>query len=250
MATITSFANENSLILGNREALIRQFNFGSWTEIRIGVLFRFIGNTNDTSSNVSEVVSVLTNTDRVFFGLKSTGSNPPGVSGSSFIGSGTMTTSACTPQGAYPPSVGQTYVNVYGTTLTNLFPLLVSGSSPMYQPIEGNWNSGGSAGFIFPTTPLSVSDYNGFYGLKFILQNAGSVSQSINMTYKNGASTSASSSVQLQSLLLSDTGWNTWASFYSASWAPSVPIPDSFFAYAPFYNNRMRMSAIQAIKIR
>lgn len=240
MASITSYASENSLILGNREAFYRQFNFGSWNELRIGMLFRFVGNSSDTSSYSNETVTVTTLTDKLYFGLKSTGSNMPGVSGTNFIGSATINTTdlSAANVGTYYYNAGNTYA---------LYLMATSGSATS-QSIFTN-NTGGTQAMTYPSYPFSTTNYDGFYGLKFTLQNSGSVSQSIALSYKRNADNSGSGSADLHSLLISDSSWSTMPQPNSASWVPSISIPDCFFVYSPFYNNRIRMSAVEVIKV-
>lgn len=236
MASITTYANENSLLLGNRESFCRQFDFGSWTEIRMGMLFRFVGNANDTASYTNESITVTSATDKMYFGLKSTGSNIPGVSGTNFIGGATISTTNLS-----GTEVGQYYYA--GSNYYNLYVTAISGSAPVFAPKSDY----GSSGMTYPSAPFTTN-YDGLYGLKFVLQNSGSVSQSIVMSYKRNADNNGSGSADLHSALINDNSWNLFAAS-SASWTTEIPIPNCFFMYSPLYNNRIRMSAIEVIKV-
>lgn len=246
MASITSFANEKSLVLGNRQALVRQFDFGSWTEIRIGMLFGFVGNASDTSSYVVEEISITTTSDRIFFGIKSSGSNLPLTSGVNFVGSVANHGGNSSLGWAYAQGYAGSRYEYFGHSFP-LSPVYVSGSATAFYPNIGSYP--GNVGFKTPSGSMTVPNYNGFYGLKFVLNNSGSANQSISMTYKQIENSYASGAFQLQSTLLDETSWSSWSGAPSSSWV-GVPTPDCFFAYLPFYNNRLRISAMQAIKIR
>lgn len=236
--------NEKNLLLEPREAFYRPFDFGQWTEIRIGMLFRLVSTASDSSSIIVEDISVNSDLDKVYFGIKDSGSNMPGVSGTGFIGMASFTGSETK---ADPVSVIP--ISLLGDSAeanTRLYLTAFSGSS-MYKSFLYQSNSEASLAF---SSSASGSNYNGFYGIKFTLLNSGSANQQVQVTYRRVYTTPVgSSSADLHSQLVNNTGWTNPPGSNTASWTTGIPLPNSFFVYSPLYNNRLRMSAIEAIKI-
>lgn len=236
------YQNENNLLLEPREAFYRPFNFGQWTEVRIGMLFRLVSTASDSASISTESISANSDSDKIYIGLKDSGSNLPGVSGTNFIGMASFSGSATRTE------VGQTSYISFGdsyNTYHRLYLTAFSGST-MYKAYFHE-NTTIAPAF---SSSASGSNYNGFYGVKFTLLNSGSANQQIEVTYRRVYQTAVgSSSADLHTQLISNTGWTNPPASNTASWTTGIPLPDSFFVYSPLYNNRLRMSAIEAIKI-
>lgn len=236
------YQNENNLLLEPREAFYRPFDFGEWTEVRIGMLFRLVGTGSDSASISTESISANTDSDKIYIGLKDSGSNLPGVSGTNFIGMASFSGSAIRADIANSSyiSFGDSF-NAYNRLYLTAF----SGST-MYKAYFHE-NTVTSPEF---SSSASGSNYNGFYGIKFTLLNSGSANQQVQVTYRRIYLTSVgSSSADLHTQLINNTGWTNPPASSTASWTTGIPLPNSFFVYSPLYNNRLRMSAIEAIKI-
>jgi hypothetical protein len=237
------YQNEKNLLLEPREAFYRPFNFGEWTEMRIGMLFRLVSTASDSGSIITESISVNNDSDKVYIGLKDSGSNMPGVSGTNFIGMASFTGSGIRSDGANPSYVS---FGDYGNSFYHRLYLTAFSGSNMYRA------------YFYEATNLSPqfsgsasgSNYNGFYGVKFTLLNSGSANQQVQVQYKRTYLTLVgSSSADLHSHIIDNSGWTNPPASSTASWATGIPLPNSFFVYSPFYNNRLRMAAIEAIKI-
>jgi hypothetical protein len=236
------YQSENNLLLEPREAFYRPFNFGEWTEMRIGMLFRLVSTTSDSASIITESITINSDSDKIYIGLKDSGSNMPGVSGTNFIGMASVTGSGTRtdPSNSSYISFGDSF-----TTYHRLYLTAFSGSN-MYRAYFHE-NTTISPEF---SSSASGSNYNGFYGVKFTLLNSGSANQQVEVQYRRIYLTSAgSSSADLHSQLVNNTGWTNPPASSTASWATGLPLPNSFFVYSPLYNNRLRMAAIEAIKI-
>jgi hypothetical protein len=243
------YQNENNLLLEPREAFYRPFDLGQWTELRIGMLFRMVGVGSDSSSIATETVPVNTNSDKIFIGIKDSGSNLPGVGNTNFIGVATVSGSIVR---SMPTVLGSDTISESGSAA--LYPrlnLIVYSSSFLYQHYGTFTNQSNTTAPYFSGS-ASGSQYNGFYGLKYVLQNSGSDNQKVLISYRIGVNP-GSSSADLHSQLASNLSWTTLTlndmNPTTASWNPGVPLPNSFFVYTPFYNNRLRMSAIEVLKI-
>ena len=236
------YQNEKNLLLEPREAFYRPFNFGEWTEMRIGMLFRLVSTASDSASIITESIPVNGDSDKIYIGLKDSGSNMPGVFGTNFIGMASFTSSGTA------PTIGMPAYSVFGDSFNSyhrLYLTAFSGSNMYRAYFQENT-------VIAPefSGSASGSNYNGFYGLKFTLLNSGSANQQIQVQYRRVSTTLVvSSSADLHSQLITNTGWTNPPASSTASWAAGISLPNSFFVYSPLYNNRLRMAAIEAIKI-
>lgn len=240
------YQNENNLLLEPREAFYRPFDLGRWTELRIGMLFRMVGVGSDSSSIATETVPVNTNSDKIFIGIKDSGSNLPGVGNTNFIGVGTVSASQVRAMGTVIGADTFTESGS-GTTYARLnFSVYSASFGFQYYAQQSSTNAPYFSG------SASGSQYNGFYGLKYVLENSGSANQRVVITYRVGVNP-GTSSAELHSQLSSNLNWTGLTTGdtipTTASWNPGVPLPNSFFVYTPFYNNRLRMSAIEVLKI-
>jgi hypothetical protein len=243
MAKIFNKFNDTNLILSPREAVYRRFNFGQWTELRVGMLFNVTNDTNDSGSANDEEVYRLSDLDRIYFGIKSYGNEIPGEAGTDFIGVTSLTSSYVYIRngaaGSYYNSGGSLYYRV----------ALGAASASLPLNTKEILTTSTTNGLVYPSVPGSPC---GFYGLKYVLQNSGSANQCVILNYKS-TSTAGSSSADLNTLLTNNTSWNSMyssdASYSTASWAAGISLPDTFYTYIPSYRNRLRITAIQLMKI-
>lgn len=236
------YQNENNLLLEPREAFYRPFDFGQWTEVRVGMLFRLVGTASDSASISTESISANTDSDKIYIGLKDSSSNLPGVSGTNFIGMASFSGSATRTDISNSSyiSFGDSF-NAYHRLYLTAF----SGSATYAAYFHENTITAPEF-----SSSASGSNYNGFYGIKFTLLNSGSANQQVQVTYRRVYLTSVgSSSADLHTQLINNSGWTNPPASNTASWTTGIPLPNSFFVYSPLYNNRLRMSAIEAIKI-
>ena len=236
------YQRENNLLLEPREAFYRPFELGEWTELRIGTLFRLVSTSSDSSSISTESISANSDSDKIYIGLKDTGSNLPGVSGTNFIGMASVNGSATRgdPSNSSYATFGDSF-NLYH----RLYLTAISGSTTYNAYFQEN-------NTISPefSSSASGSNYNGFYGIKFTLLNSGSANQQVQVTYRRVYLTAVgSSSADLHAQLVNNSGWTNPPASNTASWTTGIPLPNSFFVYSPLYNNRLRMSAIEVLKI-
>ena len=241
------YQRENNLLLGTREFFSRPFDFGQWTEVRMGMLFRLVGTSSDSASAVFERVSVNTHSDRIYIGLKDSGSDFPGINNSNFIGIGSIS-SSCSLTSSNIPN-GNFAFSENEANYARLHLTAISGSNTYQKAMSVIAQNA-----AYFTSSASGSDYNAFYGLRFTLQNSGTMDQRFDIKYKfvvNGGSGSS----DVHTRLYDGENWTSLHSGTSpfqsstASWAAGIPLPDSFFIYSPLYNNRLRISAIEVLKI-
>lgn len=259
----SSSGYDECLVLNPREAASRLFNMsgsfagstsitGSWTEIRIGLYYGLpVWNSASLASSsfnavaANETAWINSPFDWWSFGIKDTETQIlPGYSGSNFIGIGVP---LVTPGGA------NQYVNRLNGQLGG-----IGGSSNVYSyATNGTYVASSSTqlppAFDFVQDPSAASAYNAFYGLRIIINNSGSVSQSLGIQgcYTNPIGTNSTYYTPYQ--LIQDM--NTFASANSSAsiqwWSGSannpLPIPDGFWWRLPLYNCCTRFSAL-AIK--
>lgn len=238
--------NEKNLLLEPREAFYRPFDLGQWTELRVGMYFKIVNTTSDSGSHSNESISINSNTDRIYIGLKDSGSNMPGVAGTNFIGMTSVSGSGVRSDSPYS-NFGD---NSGSLTYPRLYLSAFSGSSNYNAYFRENTATG-------PAFADNAFSYNGFFGIKYILLNSGSADQQVQVTYKRVylvipqvvSNDTGTSSIDLHRHLLSEVGWTNPPASNTASWAAGIPLPNSFFAYSPLYNNRLRIGAIEVLKI-
>lgn len=237
MATIyQKIATDKQLILDPREGYLRQFSFTGWTELRLGIYFSGVAASGDNTASVSEDVTYNTYADKIYFGIKNSDTvDLPGHAAASFLG---LTTQS----GGYSSCNGQDFFSQATTHI-------VAGAYHLGTLINGASGDDVGSGFMYPTDVTGASGYNGFIAVKFVITNLGTSSQTVTIS-KAGTQTVTGtdySSSALRTAMNSATygttkaiAWNDGASAYT--------IPDGFFIRMPFYNNRIRISALRAIR--
>jgi hypothetical protein len=268
MAEIYNNTVENTLILAPREYVSRPFSFGaSWTEIRMGMFFGLVSAVGDNVNSVAETVAIASAADRITFGIKDSSAVVPGAVGSQFLGAITNYASGAY---GYPPTsqnvvgaglnwVGTNYaasgnntlcaVGANGTTLATAASQAAPGTpvtSGYSTTMDNMW---------YPTTISGVSSYCGFFGLRFVIANAGLATQTVTIWYSsNGQQAVAGSNYSVPALqtLLNNTAWggtgNTWIIQWNNG-SVAYSIPSYWWLRLPLYNNRIRISAMEIMKI-
>ena len=238
MAEIYLKSAENTLILEPRESVKRPFDFGAWTEMRMGVFFSGIASVGDNTNAAAETVVLVSNLDYLTFGIKDTSAYLPGSTGSLFLG-------AVTPVNATSAGV---YSGLYLSSSSGIANLAACGS------YDATFVLGTSASMIdcpqCPNTISGTTAYCGFYAVKFVISNIGAATQSvaISSAYANSVAGSDYSIAALRTAINNATygaaktvAWNTGA--------VASAIPTCAWIRLPFYNNRIRISSICLIKI-
>lgn len=232
---------DKTLVLTARDGFMRKFNFGTWTDMAIGIYFTGIVG-NNTAISGDENVNIITHADRMTFGLKNSSNTIlPGFPGSYFVG-------ACSRIGdSQATALGSSYGNnngqfpsigFYGDTVT-------SGGTTNHSCNNIAFPNGGGTG---------ATSYNGFTGLRFIISNLGASNQSI--LVKWGRTDTVAGTDYSTAALVTQMNNQNWqlpsgGASYTIAWndgATAYPIPDAFWIRMPFYTNIIRMSSIAAVK--
>jgi hypothetical protein len=209
-----------------------------WTEARIGMFFSGLDAHEDNEAPADELLTVADASDYLTIGLKDSNSYYlPGEAGGYFIGvrSTGTTTKVLAPAGSaagwFADSSQQcSAVGYAGTTLIN-----------------GGVLSNGSLQF---PDPEPSSGYSGFYCLKFVVAGRDLSSQSVSVSvarssqvagfdYGKAALYQAINSASFG--VAGSVAWNTGAS--------ARALPDAAWVRIPFYNARIRIQEIMAVKI-
>lgn len=237
MALIYQKDTEKTLILSPRESYQRAFDFGTdWTEIRLGMFFGGVTDSGDNTQSTSENVTINNASDQVRFGIKnSTNTSYPGEADTSFLGVSTNNT-----PGGTANCAGFGYYNVGGSALIGCGIL----GATVKQPVSANLNA-----MTFPSNVTGSSAYCGCFVLKIVIANRGASNQQVILSTDdtNVISGSDYSSAALRTLMNS----GTFSSPVTIDWndgAAAYPIPDAFYIRLPFYNNRIRISCMRAIR--
>lgn len=228
------------LVLEPREALQRKFDVGAWNEIRIGLYWNDCGlGTIPTASYSTETVNFATYADALTIGLKDSATTIlPGFSGSYFIGLASTGSNNVKVSG--PISYSSRYES---QTSSNLYGAGFYGTSSYF---------GGQNLSYMDAYNSAQTNYCGIYVLRMVLNNSGSASQTISMYsfMENNASVTSTNYYSSYNLgaAMQPSSWSTVSTVTWNNGAIAYPIPDSLWIRTPFYNNRMRISAVKISK--
>lgn len=251
MATIyqktdTLLGTKNALILGSREAMFRPFNFGAWTEVRIGLYASFTLLNNNNSTPVSENVTWASYLDTFAFGLNADAATIPGQTGNYFIGhgiaigTGNPNANAVSLQGSSPWRIKGNNINsIVG--FTSLNGVMAENASDSTSSFEWGTSS----------APINPASYAGFVGLRFVVSNAGLATQTIQVYSSwNSDDSNPYTLASLKSELLAFSNnivnkgvgqWNTGSA--------ALALPSYFYLRSSLLSNQIRVHAYEAIKI-
>jgi len=236
MATIyQKTVTDKTCILSPREYILRPFDFGTdWTEVRIGAYFSGIAASGDNTDSAAETVALASASDRIAFGIKdSATSDLPGFGAALFLGAVTETSSSSYCSGSAFSALAAVRLAAAGYHETTL----VGGTSTLGAAME------------FPASASGATGYGGFFALKFVITNLGTASQSVAISATRTTPVAGTDySASALQLLMNN---NTYQSPVSIAWndgAIARTVPDAFYCRMPFYSNRIRLSAIRAIR--
>lgn len=210
----------------------------NWTEARLGIYFSGVDAHEDDASPPDESLAVANVSDYLFFGLKDANSYfMPGEAGGTFVGvrSTGATTKCLAPSGAtegwFADSAGDcSAVGYAGTTLIN----------------GGVFANGAMR---FPEAD-SASGYSGFYCVKFVVNSRGLSSQSVTMSIAREGTVAGTD--YGKAALYQQINNATFGATNTVAWnngGAARALPDAAYVRIPFYNARIRIQEIMAVKI-
>lgn len=230
----------------NAVLLVREFQrakltakLGSdWTEARVGMYFTGVDAQDVNGAPEDEMLVVSDVSDYLTFGLKDSNSYYlPGEAGGLFVGvrSTGTTSKADAPilggNGYFADSNEECSVVGYaGATL-----------------IDGGVVANGAMQF---PDPEPDTGFNGFYCLRFVVNNRGTATQSVSVSVARTARVAGidyGKAALYQAINSSSFGaaktvaWNNGAS--------ARALPDASWVRIPFYNARIRIQALMALKV-
>ncbi len=236
MAEIYQKLTENTLILAPREMVVRPFNFGAWTEIRLGIYATMVTSAGNNSNASSETVAIASALDYYGFGIKTNNVTAPRVAGADFIGMQNITAASSLYTAGTPGNV-QSASNPRG--------VIATGTSVIDETTNLDQMDLPQA--------AGASGYNGFYGLRLVVGNIGLASQTIQIGAARRSTVAGTdySNSALRTDILSggSTGYTMGTAKAWNTGAAARALPDAFYLRMPFYNARIRLSAMGMIKV-
>jgi hypothetical protein len=204
-----------------------------WTEARLGMFFVGVDAHADDLPGPSggETVTVATVADYVTFGLKDSATrNLPGQAGGNFIG--VRSTSG----------VSEAATTFFGDDSAQCSAVGYAGA------VLANGGVVANGAMLFPD-PSDLTGYNGFYCVKFVVNNRGSSIQAVSISVaRNGliAGDDYSKAALYQAINNASFGAPKMVTWNTGSAARALP--DAAFLRIPFYNFRIRIQEIMAVK--
>lgn len=229
---------DKTLVLSARQGLSRVPNFSpDWTEARIAMFYSGITAADYNTTAIAETVAYSGRQDYISFGLKNSDDPAlPGLADSLFLGATNQVgaNSVSNTVGFYSSTSGTlSAAGFVGTTLVG-----GTGSEAL---------AGSDSGLQYPAAN-GASSYCGFYALKFVIADRGLVTQTVAIS---AAVTSPMTGTDFsETALLTKMTSATFGTVRTLDWNDGVvayDIPDAFWIRLPFFNNRIRISAMRAI---
>lgn len=227
-------SGEKCLILNPREEFLQPFSVGSWTELRMGILYSLTSASDPNGLYSSETISYTDSLNGIYIGLKDADKTIlPFQSGSHFIGIATAANSNLG-NGILQSGLIQGYD-------TGLSFVATSGVTGVYD---------GAIGGLYPVLPVQStgnSSFATFFGLKVVVTGLGSNGQSVSVSATNGVSgagTNNTSLSYLQSQLDYLDNLSGQSIYYTTGFvngAGPLPLPTALFVYLPFLQNSIRL---------
>ncbi len=234
-------STDKTFILGAREQVARQFDFGTdWTEIRIGMFWSPVSLASNNAAASLEGVPVSTVLDRYFFGIKDNSGLVPGQAGSRYLGLTNRTGSALT-------SIVASTRDIWDQD-----PFGSMGAGGAYDTTF--LNVADQAGVIGVADPSPSTSYCQYRGLRFVVVNRGLSSQTVKISSSVTATPSPVSGADYSAAALRSilSAFGNETSQVTVNWnngSVAYDLPDSWFLRNPFFNNRFRVSCMNALKI-
>lgn len=228
--------SDKTLILAPREFILRPFDFQAWTEMRFGIYFDGVASSGDNTNSAAETVALSTAADRIAFGIKDSATNDlPGFGAALFLGCVTETggSSYCSGSAfSNLASVDSAAAGYHETTL-------VGGTSGQFLGTALN----------YPATCSGATGYNGFFAMKFVITNIGTSSQAVTISAVSTTPIAGTDySAQALRLAINNAVYGTTRSITWNDGAVARTLPDAIYIRMPFYSNRIRVSAMRAIR--
>lgn len=237
---------DQQLVVQPRCSFTRAFNVGTWTTLLMGFYIQAT-----TASNINADVTTLENLtvnspkDAFYVGLRNSASTAfPLTTGCQFIGAipqNYQTAGAESAQisyGAPNNSIGTASSHILAVGLNDAS-VVGGGTYPTYQISAANQ--------VAPAA-TTASNYNGLFMMKFVVVNAGLASQSVSVSSLLTTVNAPYTTDALRASLLG-AGYGASVSIAWNSGGVALPIPDAMYMYWPFYNSRMRYSAVELVKV-
>ena len=234
MATIFTKGSEKTCILSPREGLMRQFDFGSWTELRLGFFYSIVSSSNNDAAGPTESIVTNNEYDLLALGLKTYNSYYPRQVGCNFVGITSQTT-GCTKNAS----------NIQTPTGSNHVQCSAYKDATNVSTLSTN----DIGGLAFPSDPSVGSNYSAFWGIRYVINNRGLSTQTISIylsTLTPVSDVSVSNLLtRLNAFPVAGTNAPRILTFNDGVNAHTVP--DAIFLRLPFYNNRLRISAYRLV---
>lgn len=209
-----------------------------WTEARVGMFFSGVDAHENNLSCPDEILNVSDVSDYVTFGLKDSNSYfLPGEAGSLFLGvRSTGSTSK-----AHQPNFGSS--GYFADSFDFCSAVGYAGATLIDAGAFAN------GGLHFPD-PEPATGYSGFYCVKFVVNARGLSSQSVSMSV---ARSDQVEGVDYGKAALYQAMNNaTFGAAKTVAWnngGSARALPDASWVRIPFYNARIRIQEIMAVKI-
>lgn len=226
--------SDKTVILAPREVILRPFDFGLWTEMRFGIYFGGVLASGDNTASAIETVVLSSSADNVSFGIKDSATNDlPGIAGTLFLG-------------AITDQAHGSYCSGAAFECDTIFSLSAAGYAGV--TLIGGATAQQVNAMTYPTV-TGASAYNGFFAIKFVITNRGAATQSVAISTVT-TSPIAGTDYSAEALRI-DMNNATYGTARAIAWntgAAARTLPDAIFIRMPFFNNRIRISAMRAIR--
>ncbi len=243
MATIyQKTVSDKTCILAPREFILRPFDFQAWTEMRFGVFISAVTSSGNNTNAVNETVALSTYADRIAFGIKDSATNDlPGFGAALFLGAVGITGAASGLDATGTPTMVQITGNAGANTLC---------AAGFHETTLVGASAGEQLGNIISCALADgATGYCGFYAVKFVITNIGTASQSVAISSANTVTIAGTDySAQALRLLINGASFGSPVSVAWNTGAAARVIPDAVYIRMPFYSNRIRISAMRAIR--
>ncbi len=232
----TIVGNENGLIQDYREGFRYPFKIADWTRAKVAIGWSYTASQDNSDLDGYGAASITTNTaqDRMFFGLKKYNENFPEDNDSEYfvgLSSSGPTSSIQFPQSAFSTATthGETmHMGVRHPDGT------FSGSTPVYNHCSVD---------AFDTG----TNFIGLLCLDLTILNKGQSNQKITFKYSNQTITDTSKA-NIESVMNAASYTNVGDLDFNFN-GMAYDLPDTFFMYLPFGNIRMRVFALDIVRV-
>lgn len=228
---------ENALIVPARHAISRRFVAGDWISLAIGCFWNFNGSetvmaqANDETLDATGFNNIQSN--NFYFGLKDTSTGLPRTTGAIFFGAHTW--NANTSVTCLAGATNQ-YLAANGSSSQSHKLSVIEGLNVL--PDNLGTYAFGQIDTTSKVEAISNANYCAFLGLKFYIKNRGLANQSINVSrYTAATKTSNPNLINLRAAMAGAITTTGDIPFAGA-------IPDCFYFYLPFFNNRIRLHSM------